>query len=534
MLLVTCHTSQQAVSGGGLGREAEVAGEKVRCVVRVAKGLLREWQRCVKELQAEPSTSQQGREGEEQKESGWEPKDGPSAMESGRTEQPAVTFITQQPSEEAELDDEYWVEPEVDVDDCALPFASPLIPRLTHIARQNHYLHALASSLPALIPSATPRTTPTAVYWTLPSLRADVLSTLFPTVQPTSAAAFLASASLLAVRWQMVPCLEQEREWMLSEDVWEGVRDWLDKESAAERVREQWVEGSWSTVRHSMWDVYVRQMKFMHSAYRQADMVALAALDSPPLILRLLLLAVGAVLGWPQLQWAEATPYLTGLRAVPPQDLFAEFPPPCAPQPSEPASPPSSISASPLQHAVSKRIDASPYEHSHMVTNPLVSDMAAPGTAAGPLSRYSSYRSDLFAHLLSFDLCALSSATLQRVQSVLCEHALASSELPALDKHAPGSRWLTQWLVLVVRCNRLWQLSRQVFKVQVEEEEEAGDAGVRATSGERKSRRTVQVGDVEIEHDSGEEIEEEISARVPGSTAFTERGWTASRAASAL
>jgi len=329
---------------------------------------------------------------------------------------------------------------------------------------------------------------------------------------------------------------------MVSETVWEGVRDWWEKESTADCLRQQWVEGGWSIVRRSVWDVYVRQMKFMHSTYMQADMEAIAATDNPPLILRLLLLAVGGVLGWPQLQWVDVVPYLTGLRAVPPLDIFAEFPPPAGPLLSAPASPPSSVVSSPLLHA--STFGASPYEHSHVITNPLLSDpstlsdSAADGGASSsvpsavtPLMRYSSYRSDLFAHLLSFDLFTLPSSTLQRVQGVLCEHALAPSELPALDRQAPGSRWLVQWLVLVVRCNRLWQLSRQVLMVELDEEAEQASSVTRSSTAgsERKNRRTVRVDDVEIEHDSGDEDEDEMSG-----SAVTDRGWTASRAASAL
>ena len=547
IVLVTCPSIDQTVSGGGVGRQAEVARDRVRCVVRVAKGLLREWKRCVEELKAE-ETAVVKNAGEEEKDGGWEQENGPTLVPGDSQRDASVnTFITQSPVGEAETDGaetEEVVEGEVN---CALPHSPPLIPRLTHTARLNHYLDTLSSSLPALVPPPPPRTTPTAVYWALPSLRADFLATLFPTVQPTSTSAFLSSASLLAVRWQLLPCLEHEREWMVSEQVWEGVRDWLEKETTADRLREQWVEGGWSLVRRSMWDVYIRQMKFMHSTYQQADMEAMAALDNPPLVLRLLLLAVGGVLGWPQLPWVDVVPYLTGLRAVPPQDIFAEFPPPPGPPSSVPSSPRSSIASFTQQRTSS--LHPSPYEHSHVITNPLLSDPSSASDATGDndaassdtpsqsvatrVSLYASYRSDLLAHLLSFDLFTMSSSALQRVQSVLCEHALAPSELAALDRQAPGSRWLVQWLVLVMRCSRLWQLSRQVLMVQVEEVEQAASAARSTTAGsERKNRRAVRVGDVEIEHDSGED-EEEAGGSVPGS-AFTDRGWTASRAASAL
>ena len=543
IVLITCHTNSQTVVGGGVGREAEVAGERVRCVVRVAKGMLREWKRCVKELQAEEARTRP-RPGEEEKEGGWEQTD--SSNPEVNTDAPTTTFITQPLLSEEEIDDTGAYAITDEVSECALPLSPALKPRLTHTARLNHYLHTLSSSLPALVPSPPPRTTPTAVYWTLPSLRADILSILFPTTQPTSTFAFLSSASLLAVRWQLLPCLEQEREWMVSEEVWEGARDWLEKETTAERVRQQWVEGSWSIVRRSVWDVYVRQMKFMNSTYQQADMEAMAAINNPPLILRLLLLAVGGVLGWPQLQWSDVVPYLTGLRAVPPQDIFAEFAPPPGPLQSAPVSPPSSVASTQLLRPALS-FGSSPYEHTHVITDPLLSDPSStpdavsdPSSnpsippAATPLLRYCSYRSDLFAHLLSFDLFTLPSSTLQRVQSVLCEHALAPSELPALDKQAPGSRWLVHWLVLVMRCSRLWQLSRQVLKVQVEEEVEQLSSASRSStaSNQRRNRRTVRVDDVEIEHDSGEEDVEQ-GGTVPGS-AVTDRGWTASRAASAV
>ena len=547
LLLVTCHSSGQTVSGGGVGGQVKVASEQVRCVVRVAKGMLREWQRCVEELKAEQSGVQQNA-GAEEKEGEWKQDDNPVAH-NDNTDAPVATFITQPLVEVEGVDaDDTGAEDVEDMSECALPFSPPLVPRLTHTARLNHYLHTLSSSLPALALPPPPRTTPTAVYWTLPSLRADILTILFPTMHPTSTSAFLSSASLLAVRWQLLPCLEHEREWMASEEVWEGVRDWLEKESTTDSVRQQWVEGSWSVVRRSVWDVYVRQMKFMHPAYLQANMEAMAAMDNPPLILRLLLLAVGGVLGWPQLQWPELVPYLTGLRALPPQDIFAEFPPPPAPSQSAPASPHSSVAPPSVQHASS--IGLSPYEHSHVMTNPLLGEpsstadgvLADTVSASGPSSsstamhpsRYSSFRSDLFAHLLSFDLFALSSSTLQRVQSALCEHALAPSELPSLDRQVPGSRWLVQWLVLVVRCGRLWQLSRQVFKVQVEDEAEQADStdGSSTTSTEHQSRQTACVDDVEIEHDSGERDAKEVGESAP-SSAFTDRGWTASRAASA-
>ena len=547
ILLVTCNSIGSTISGGGVSREAEVASERVTCVVRVAKGLLREWKRCVRELQTEETTSEQSTDID--KEGGWEQKDNPSALnDDSLSTVPTITFITQSPEGE-EKGDETATEAAERVTECALPLSYPLIPRLTHTARLNHYLYTISTSLPAIGPPPPPRTTPAVVYWTLPSLRADVLTVLFPSVQPTTTSSFLSSASVLAVRWQLLPCLEHEREWMVNEEVWEGVSDWLDKETAADRVLQQWVEGSWSTVRQSVWDVYVRQMKFMHSTYRQADMEAMATVDTPPLILRLLLLAVGGVLGWPQLQWLDVVPYLTGLRAVPPQDIFAEFPPPLGPLPSAPAPPPSSVTTPFVQPIPA--VGPSPYEHSHVVTSPLLAHNAllasvrAPATdtfASGDSSlasgtsllRYSSYRSDLFANLLSFNLFTLSSSTLQRVQSVLCEHALAPSELLTLDRVMPGSRWLVQWLVLVVRCNRLWQLSRQVFKVQVEDEIEQADStsSDRAAGTERSTRCAVRVGNVEIEHDSGEE-EAKLAEDVLD-TAFTDRGWTASRAASAL
>ena len=524
--------------GGGVGREVEVERERVRCVVRVAKGLLREWKRCVEEVKSEGQASVQ-HSGDEEKEGGWETKD--SSIDNIHGDAPATTFITQPQLEEHEVNEAGEDDAQNELE-CTLPPLASLIPRLTYTARTNHYLYTLSTNLPALTPPPPPRTTPTATYWTLPSLRADLLAVLFPTAQPTSTSAFLSAASVLAVRWVLLPCLEQEREWMVGEEVWEGVREWLEKEASAERVRQQWVEGGWSIVRRSVWDVYVRQMKFMHSSYRQADMEALAALDNPPLIVRLLLLAVGGVLGWPQLQWGDVVPYLTGLRAVPPLDIFAEFPAPPGPPSSLPPSPPSSVASS-IAHPAAHGFGSSPYEHSHVVTNPLLSlspsdsDVTSATSASNstsPLMRYSSYRSDLFAHLLSFDLFVLPASSLQRVQSVLCEHALAASELEALDKHAPGSRWLVHWLVLVVRCNRAWQLCRQVFKVQVDEEAEQGD-GARSSGAEgtgRRTRRTVRAGDVEIEHDSSEDDEEEFGSTVPGSA--TNRGWTASRAASAL
>jgi len=138
-----------------------------------------------------------------------------------------------------------------------------------------------------------------------------------------------------------------------------------------------------------------------------------------------------------------------------PRAEFAEFPP-AAPSLWSPAFP----STSPA---------GSVYVHTEVAWNPLFKPVGA-GPAVelrGGMGEYPWYRSDLWAHLVGVGLCGLDDGVVTRVEGVLMEAALGLEEVRKLDG---GEGWagLVEWLVLVLRCERMWRVSRRVFTVSSE------------------------------------------------------------------
>ena len=434
--------------------------ERLRLLVQVARLLLRDYDRCGKELTHEmdaPALSDSAAK---------------QAQHPQSTDLEQPTFLTQPAHSDAALIEPsaFDQEPQSPTGTVErLPKSPGLYPHVVHAPRRSHYLQSLvdvaderASPLP---PPITGRShlRPEPTRWTLDALRSDMLHALCVTpASSTNAAAFVSSSSVLCKLFHMQPALPQEAAGMISEEAYGAVKDWLNEQHDGVGLSEQCVADR-ATVRTAAWSCYVLLLKMLHARWRPSEVERVARERTPHIAVRLLCAAVAAVLGWDD-SWEAVVAHLGGYRAVAPMAEFAEFPPP------------ETTAWSPAFAAASSR--ASPYVHAKVADSPLFPAWlpAAPPTSlavsreGSPTTLYPFYRSDLFAHLLTVPLFALPERARATAEAVLTEASMGREEVRALDG---GEGWagLLEWLVLVLRVERMYRLSRDVLTVDNEEEQ---------------------------------------------------------------
>ena len=469
------------VGAAGLEADERIAHERLRLVVQVAKLVMQAHSQCVDEL------VQDMRDGRQ------------DATTAAATQQ---TFLTQA-AEEEKTDELHAAPPchlsiarvgDVSASTAATTATLPpaFFPHLHHSRRSNHCMtvaatRAAASVSQPLSPSQRAVSPSLPAVWTLETLREELLSIVSPSsaVFSLSPSQFVLSSSLLCKRFHLTPALPQEAPLLLSSALHDKLLQW-EEEGSAQHQREGMV-GGWEQVQEALWAVYVVRMKWLHAQWeRQAAQAEAERLGRQPYAharWRLLMAAVGAVLGWQDVSWSDTVaPHICGLRAVPPCDIFAEFPPP----PASDTSPAFAASA----------VD-SPYAHRQVLTNPLLlslpaaspasSDPPSPSTASSPalpagptaassaaavqlpaslLCRYGWYRTDLFAQLLTAPLFSIREATLQTLYSVLSEQCLQNAAInDVCSEQSSLLRLLVDWLLLLLRCQRLWTLCQQQLQV---------------------------------------------------------------------
>ena len=333
----------------------------------------------------------------------------------------------------------------------ALPVSPALQLHVQHAQRQSHYLHTAATFTSPLThpsplsPTRSPPPIPS-VHWSLDELRADMMVALSVT---SATEASLPSASLLCKHFHMQPAVPQEEGHMVSEEVYRRVKDWLLEHRHSGRLPEQRVN-DWATVREAVWSVYLLHMKLLRPSFRQSELERMARTPTPHFTVRMLCSAVAAALGWEDDSWEGVRGYLGGWRAVEVSGGMEEFAPP---------------EVTEWSPAWEKGEGGSPYVHGRVGGVSLWGEGVGGEGVAGE-GGVGVYRSDVWAHLVGVRVGGLGEGVVRRVEGVLMERALGWEEVRALEG---GEGWvgLLEWLVLLLRCERLWTVAHGLFIADV-------------------------------------------------------------------
>ena len=337
-----------------------------------------------------------------------------------------------------------------------LPTPPALYPRLEHNPRQSHYLHIKALAAVTTLQPPSPPTAPDTLsstddsVWDLDALRVDMMRTLSMSAS-TPCDGFIASTSLLCKLFHLEPALPQEEAQLIPEAAYQASRAWLAEAIDAGPLPRQ-LTASLAAVRAALQHCYLLHMKVLHPRFCHSEVERMARQDAPHVGVRLLGAAVAAVLGWETEGWEDVRGYLGGWRAVAPRAEFAEF------------EVPEVTRWSPKWATVVE--GGSPYRHGRVGGGGMLGGGGGtpPGSGEGEREGgggYGWYRSDVWAHLLGVEW-GWKEGVRARVEGVLMEGVMQLEEIGKLDG-GEGWRGLVEWLVLAVRCERMWRVASALF-----------------------------------------------------------------------